>query len=131
MPPGPPARNNVRIYPVDPSGLRPVFQGVNFAGELNPFGSGGSFWNFHGERMLPSSIADAWIRTGGDSGSALLFRRDVPSAGAQSALRLMAEDTGGIAVVNTNDFDGNFGELVRDNSEDDVLGDHHVRRSRR
>jgi VWFA-related protein len=40
----------------------------------------------------------------------------------ESALRVVAEDTGGQAVVNTNNFDGGFTTIVRDNSTYYVLG---------
>lgn len=37
--------------------------------------------------------------------------------GVGSAARIMAADTGGIAIVNTNNYDGNFARIVRDNSQ--------------
>ncbi len=39
-----------------------------------------------------------------------------------SALRVVAEDTGGLAVVNTNNFAGGFTNIVKDNSTYYVLG---------
>jgi VWFA-related protein len=39
-----------------------------------------------------------------------------------ASLRLVAEDTGGLAVVNTNNFAGGFTSIVRDNSTYYVLG---------
>jgi hypothetical protein len=45
-----------------------------------------------------------------------------PDEDAQSELRMMAEDTGGIAIVNTNNFAGNLRHVVRDNSAYYVLG---------
>ena len=66
------ARNNVAIYPIDPSGLTPA-TGI---GEL--------------ERM--------------------------------AALRMVAEDTGGRAVVNTNDLERHYDAIVRDTSTYYLLG---------
>jgi VWFA-related protein len=40
----------------------------------------------------------------------------------QAALRVVAEDTGGIAMVNTNDYSRGFASIVRDNSTYYVLG---------
>src|SRR5678816_4686940 len=40
----------------------------------------------------------------------------------QGALRVVAEDTGGEAIVNTNDFVKGFARIVRDNSTYYLLG---------
>jgi VWFA-related protein len=65
-------RNNVAIYPVDPSGLTTAMGAIEL------------------DRL--------------------------------SALRVVAEDTGGLAVVNTNNFAGGYEAILRDNSTYYVLG---------
>ena len=40
----------------------------------------------------------------------------------QDSLRVMADETGGFAVVNNNDFNGTFRRIVDDNSSYYVLG---------
>lgn len=71
-------RNNVAVYPIDPSGL---------STELGEPGTGRS-----------------------------------PELLRLAALRVVAEDTGGIAVVNTNNFSAGYDAIVRDNSTYYLLG---------
>ena len=40
----------------------------------------------------------------------------------EASLRVIAEDTGGMAVVNTNDYSRGFGDIVRDNSTYYLVG---------
>jgi VWFA-related protein len=78
-------RNNVAIYPVDPS-------------RLSTRGGGGAC-------------------VGGPGGTAIqgeIYR--------QSALRMVAEDTGGVALVNTNNLRDGFANIVADNSTYYLLG---------
>jgi VWFA-related protein len=84
------ARNNVRIYPIDPTGLRSAVEGIDLASETNPFAGRPTYW-------------------------------DGLKGDLQSSLRLMAEDTGGVAIVNTNNFAGNLRRVVRDQSRYYVL----------
>ena len=79
-------RNNVAIYPVDPSRLSTRLGG---GGACSP-GSGG-------------------MAVQGES-----YR--------QSALRMVAEDTGGVALVNTNNLRDGFANIVADNSTYYLLG---------
>lgn len=87
------ARSNTSIYAVDPRGL------------------GG----MEDEKIELSSLPDDTTELGqGAFANALRL--------TQENLQVLAEQTGGFALVNTNDLAGGFDRLVRDNSEYYVLG---------
>lgn len=87
-------RSNVSIYAVDPRGL------TSFAEDAIELGS------------LPEDPK-------ADLGTAAL-NREVQLG--HDSLRALAEETGGFALVNTNDLTGGFERLVRENSSYYVLG---------
>ena len=87
------ARGNTTIYAVDPRGL------------------GG----MEDEKIELSSLPDDTTELGQGAFAATL-------RATQENLQLLAEQTGGFALVNTNDLARGFDRLVRDNSEYYVLG---------
>jgi VWFA-related protein len=89
------ARSNVSIYSVDPRGLTTM-------GEESIEVGGG----FPEDPMLNLSPTS--------------FQNDLRLA--QMNLRSLAEDTGGFAAVNTNDYQGAWQRVVNDNSQYYVLG---------
>jgi VWFA-related protein len=113
------ARNNVRIYPVDPNGMRvETFPHLASGTAASPGNSAGSAPQEWIRPIPPGSVPqDRYF-----DGTGLRVRPGQPGEDAQSELRLMAEDTGGIAIVNTNNFSGNLRKVVRDNSAYYVLG---------
>ncbi|MEQ1911885.1 MAG: VWA domain-containing protein, partial [Vicinamibacterales bacterium] len=90
-------RANVAIYAVDPRGL------------TNP----------DADLIVSSSSPGADDPSLGDLGARSIAREFRQS---QESLRMMAEDTGGFAVLNQNDFQSAFTRIVRDNSSYYVLG---------
>ncbi len=88
-------RANVSIYAVDPRGL------TQLGDESITVGS------------LPE---DPHV----DYGTPLGFQRELLLA--QESLMTLAEETGGLAIVRTNDVAGGLGRIVRDNSQYYVLG---------
>ena len=87
-------RANVSIYGIDPRGLGGLAQE---AMELSGFTGDPSL------RLDTTGLQDE-LRL------------------AQDSLRTLSDQTGGFAVVNTNDFDGAFERVVKDNSSYYVLG---------
>lgn len=87
------ARANVQIYPVDPRGLTTGGSDDIMIGGL----PSGAF------TVGPASLGSE-IRT------------------SQDNLRQLAEQTGGVAAVNTNDFEKAFARIVEENSSYYVLG---------
>jgi VWFA-related protein len=90
-------RANVAIYAIDPRGLANADQDLVFA----------------------NNSPGADDRSLGDLGARSASREFFMS---QNSLRQLAADTGGIAVINQNDFAGAFDRIVRDNSSYYVLG---------
>jgi VWFA-related protein len=90
-------RANVAIYAIDPRGL------TNPDSELIGFSSS-------------PGADDPSLGNLGSRSIAQEFRV------SQDSLRQLAEDTGGFAVLNQNDFSGAFDRIVRDNSSYYVLG---------
>lgn len=87
------SRSNVQIYPIDPRGL--------------------------------TSLADEDIEIGGlAAGGYNLGPRQLSQElhTSQQNLRLLAEETGGVAFVGRNDFDEAFDRIVQENSSYYVLG---------
>jgi hypothetical protein len=111
------ARNNVRIYPVHPNGMRvETFPHLASGTAASPGNSAASA--VQAPSIPPGSITQhLCVNT-----TLLSDGPGRPGGDAQSELRLMAEDTGGIAIVNTNNFSGNLRNVVRDNSAYYVLG---------
>ena len=82
------ARSNANIYAIDPRGLAGIGD----------------------ETIEVSSLPDD--TTGLGSGAFLNWLRMT-----QDSLRVLADQTGGFALVNTNDLDGGLARLVRENSD--------------
>ena len=90
-------RSNVSIYSIDPRGLS---------------GLSDDFIDL----VEPQTATRAGREQLGTQG----IERDLRTA--QDSLRMLAEQTGGLSVVNSNDFAGGFERIVRDNSTYYVLG---------
>ena len=90
-------RSNVSIYTIDPRGLS---------------GLSDEFINL----VEPQTST----RTGREQLGTQGIERDLRTA--QNNLRMIAEQTGGLSLVNSNDFAGGFERIVRDNSTYYVLG---------
>jgi VWFA-related protein len=90
-------RSNVSVYSIDPRGL---------AGRSDEFI----------ELAEPQSATSTQREQLGTQG----IERDLRNA--QDNLRMLAEQTGGLSIVNSNDFAGGFERIVRDNSTYYVLG---------
>ena len=88
-------RANVAIYAIDPRGLSAFEEAVEFAG--TPSGVTPSQFSFTGQ--LQDSLRLS-----------------------QQSLQVLAEQTGGFAAINRNDFAGAFARVVRENSSYYVLG---------
>jgi VWFA-related protein len=88
-------RANVAIYAIDPRGL------TSLGDEMIEVDS------------FPTDDPEAGISSTGMMSELRL---------AQDSLRTLADETGGFAAVNSNDFEGAFDRLVRDNSTYYVLG---------
>ncbi len=88
-------RANVHVYTVDASGL----QGAGFGAEVQ--GMGGS----------------STLQSGINSQSLSRERRDL-----QGSLRTLADETGGYAIVNTNNVIDGFDRILQDNSTYYLLG---------
>jgi VWFA-related protein len=88
-------RANVSIYAVDPRGLTQLGDEAIAIGSLSD---------------------DPHV----DYGTPLGFQRELLLA--QESLMSLAEETGGMAIVRTNDIAGGLGRIVRDNSQYYVLG---------
>jgi VWFA-related protein len=87
------ARSNTTIYAVDPRGLA----------------------GFTDDAIELSSLPDETTRLGQSAfAEALRWTQD--------NLRILADETGGFALLNTNDIQGGFDRIVRENSEYYVLG---------
>lgn len=90
-------RSNVSIYSIDPRGLAGLSD--EFIGLIEP--------------QTSTRVGREQLGTQG-------IERDLRVA--QDSLRMLAEETGGLALVNSNDFAGGFERIVRDNSSYYVLG---------
>jgi hypothetical protein len=100
-------RANVSIFAVDPRGLSTGMElGIQVSGfdsaQPNPDGTG----------------ARTDSRALGFGAEALMSESRI----AQDGLRALAQETGGIAAVNRNDFKGIFDQIVQENSTYYVLG---------
>lgn len=91
-------RNNVTIYSLDPRGLT--------TGDAEAIASPGI------AVLLPDAA-------GSKQGVDMLRDAEVRSRGS---LRVLAESTGGIAFINTNDFGASLGRIVEDSSRHYILG---------
>ncbi len=90
-------RSNVSVYSIDPRGL---------AGRSDEF--------------IELAEPQTETRTQREQLGTQGIERDLRSA--QDNLRMLAEQTGGLSIVNSNDFAGGFERIVRDNSTYYVLG---------
>jgi VWFA-related protein len=90
-------RSNVSIYSIDPRGLAGLSD--EFIGLIEP--------------QTSTRVGREQLGTQG-------IERDLRVA--QDSLRMLADETGGLALVNSNDFAGGFERIVRDNSSYYVLG---------
>lgn len=90
-------RSNVSIYSIDPRGL----------GGLS-------------DEFIDLAEPQTATRTQRDQLGTQAIERDLRNA--QDNLRMLAEQTGGLSIVNSNDFAGGFERIVRDNSTYYVLG---------
>jgi VWFA-related protein len=102
---------NVTIYPVDPTGLGGLEAYVlQRAAALRPVR----------EATLPFSPMDDWLDPPGPPMAMDLSRR-VTSLNLDF-LRTAAQNTGGMAIVNTNDFDAGVDRIFQENSSYYLLG---------
>jgi VWFA-related protein len=99
-------RANVSIYAIDPRGLS---TGMGDAIEIAGFDSAVS---------TDSGTTHTDSRALGIGPEALMSESRI----AQDSLRMLAEETGGIAAVNRNDFKNAFEQIVKENSTYYVLG---------
>ena len=90
-------RSNVSVYSIDPRGL---------AGLSDEF--------------IDLAEPQTATRTQREQLGTQGIERDLRNA--QDNLRMLAEQTGGLSIVNSNDFAGGFERIVRDNSTYYVLG---------
>ena len=90
-------RSNVSVYSIDPRGL---------AGMSDEF--------------IDLAEPQTATRTQREQLGTQGIERDLRNA--QDNLRMLAEQTGGLSIVNSNDFAGGFERIVRDNSTYYVLG---------
>jgi VWFA-related protein len=89
-------RGNVTLYGIDPSGLA---TGGETGIEV------GAFPETPLLGLSPTAVQDEMQRS-------------------QDSLRVLSEETGGVASVSSNDFSGAFGRILRDNSRYYLLGYH-------
>ncbi|MQA30468.1 MAG: VWA domain-containing protein [Luteitalea sp.] len=99
------ARSNVSIYAIDPRGLSGGEDNITVGGFANSDAPG-------------TSDSGASVAPPGDIGMSSLMSELRMS---QDSLRQLADESGGFAVVNANDFRGAFDRVVRDNSSYYVL----------
>jgi VWFA-related protein len=114
-------RNDVRIYPIDPRGFmvrfpQPAGSGSGNAGEL-----GGMIGNLPTISLpgKPNRVNDNPPRPGANLGfgGGMMVSASPGNMGATMGARILANDTGGMAIANTSNFSGGFKRIVRDNSE--------------
>lgn len=107
-------RANVSVFAVDPRGLG---TGMEEAINVSGFDSSTGLANgTDGTGAQTSSRTDS--RSLGIGADSLMNENRL----AQDSLRMIAEETGGIAAVNRNDFKGIFDQIVQENSTYYVLG---------
>ena len=88
-------RGNVQIYAIDPRGLSAFEESIEAGG-------------------TPTDITPSQFSVVGSLQSSLRL--------SQESLQLLADETGGFAAINRNDFAGAFDRVVRENSTYYVLG---------
>jgi VWFA-related protein len=88
-------RANVAIYPIDPRGLSAFEEAIESAG-------------------VPGGVTPSQFSLTGQLQDSLRL--------SQQSLQVLAEQTGGFAAINRNDFAGAFERVVRENSSYYVLG---------
>jgi VWFA-related protein len=103
-------KSNVAIYAIDPRGLTDM---GDFGIELNSVPPGGTTDEATGETT--GGLTEQQMQMLGQRGLQNELRLQ------HNSLRTLAEETGGIAVINTNSFDATFGRIVQDNSSYYVL----------
>jgi VWFA-related protein len=103
-------KSNVSIYAIDPRGLTNM---GDFGIEMNSVPAGGTIDESTGERS--GGLSEQQMQMLGQRGLQNELRLQ------HNSLRTLAEETGGIAVINTNSFDETFGRIVQDNSSYYVL----------
>ena len=93
-------RNNVRIYPIDPRGFLPRFDDMTGSAKA---------------ARPPSAPVPPPSPTEGDPQA---FQVGAAASGLGEGMdaRILASQTGGIAIVNTGNYRGNFDNIVRDHS---------------
>jgi VWFA-related protein len=91
-------RNDVRIYPIDSRGFQIRFSDMT--------------GNLPGGRHVSDHPPAPGQNIG--FGGGMMVRTSSPGTMGAS---ILADDTGGIAIANTNNFSGGFNRIVRDNSE--------------
>jgi hypothetical protein len=103
-------KSNVSIYAIDPRGLTDM---GDFGIELNSVPAGGTTDDSTGETT--GGLTEQQMQMLGQRGLQNELRLQ------HNSLRTLAEETGGIAVINTNSFDATFSRIVQDNSSYYVL----------
>lgn len=94
------ARSNVSFFTLDPRGLTGlIMENIDVAGSASQESSVGAFGSLNAQQALLTEMKVS-----------------------QDSLRSLAEQTGGFAAVNTNDFGTAFSRLVNANSRYYVLG---------
>jgi len=103
-------KSNVSIYAIDPRGLTDM---GDLGIELNGVPAGGTTDEVTGETT--GGLTEQQMQMLGQRGLQNELRLQ------HNSLRTLAEETGGIAVINTNSFDATFSRIVQDNSSYYVL----------
>ena len=102
------AAYNIPIHAVSPMGYRPL-----------PAGSGGFGFNAAWQPPDEATGYRTWGRLG--TGFPDYLFADTP-ADADAGLALLSEDTGGIAIVNTNNYGGSFQKITERDTQYYVIG---------
>jgi VWFA-related protein len=109
-------RNDVRIYPVDSRGFLVRF--ADMTSNLSALSAEGQL-TAASRSFRPLEVKDIPPPPGANLGpeGGVMVSASPGLLGATMGARILANDTGGIAIANTSNFNGGFQRIVRDNSE--------------